>query len=102
MFGGSVGIMLFDNVPLDKMYMPLTEAQIKKSKSIKLHIVDRWNGISPSMSDVVDDVSSDDFLKPKFYNIKIGKVNYNIHYSYVLRYEHRVAPNMLKYGELQG
>lgn len=54
------------------------------------------------MSDVVDDVSSDDFLKPKFYNIKIGKVNYNIHYSYVLRYEHRVAPNMLKYGELQG
>lgn len=102
LFGGSVGIMLFDNVPLDKMHMPLTEAQIKKSKSIKLHIVDRWNGISPSMSDVVDDVSSDDFLKPKFYNIKIGKVNYNIHYSYVLRYEHRVAPNMLKYGELQG
>lgn len=102
LFGGSVGIMLFDKVPLDKMIEPLSKEKIQSTKSIRLFILDRWMGISPSRSEVVTDITDVDFLKPRYYEVQLGKERYKIHHSYVLRYEHRVAPNLLRNGELSG
>lgn len=102
LFGGSVGVMLFDNIPLNEMYMPLNVEHLREAKSIKLIVLDRWNGVIPSVNDVVLENSSDDFLKPKFYDIKIGDNTYKVHYTYVLRYEHRRPPNLLQNGQLMG
>lgn len=102
LFGGSVGVMLFDNVALDQMDKPLSVKIVENSKSLKLHIVDRWNGLKPHTSDLVMEMGSDDFLKPRYYDVTIGRQQYKIHYSYILRYEHRVAPSLLRNGELAG
>jgi phage-related protein (TIGR01555 family) len=44
-----------------------------------------------------------DFGKPYMYNITFADGrSVNVHHSYVLRYEHRTAPNLIKNGQLQG
>lgn len=102
LFGGSVAVMLFDNIPLEEMETPLDIEKIKFSKNIRLHVLDRWNGIEQVTNDLVTNPTDPDFLKPKFYNLRIGNQSFRIHYSYVLRYEHRIAPNLIRNGELQG
>lgn len=102
LFGGAIAVMLFDNVDLNEMEFALKKDQIKESKKIRLVIYDRWNNISPSLDDLILDVKSIDFLKPKYYRVQIGNKAYKIHHSYILRYEHRIAPNLLKNGMLSG
>ena len=102
LFGGSIAIMLFDNVPLEEMSKPLNIKKIKEFKQIKLYTTDRWYGVQESI-ELVSDITNVDFGKPKYYTITFsnGKA-YKVHHTYVLRYEHRTAPQLIKKGNLQG
>ena len=101
LFGGSVAVMMFDTIPDEEMCLPLNKEKIKGAR-MKLYVTDRWYGVSPSI-ETVDNMRDIDFGKPKSYRITFadGKA-YEVHHSYVLRYEHRTAPQLIKQGQLQG
>lgn len=102
LFGGSVAVMMFDGVNDEDMQKAIDPKKIK-GKRMRLYVTDRWYGISPSM-DTVTNMRDIDFGTPKTYDITFAdgrRVN-GIHHSYVLRYEHRTAPKLIKNGQLQG
>ena len=101
LFGGSIAVMMFEKVPDEEMSLPLNKEKIKGSK-MKLYVTDRWYGVSPS-TNTVTNMRDIDYGKPESYNITFadGKM-YKVHHSYVLRYEHLTAPNLIKNGQLQG
>lgn len=101
LFGGSIGVLLFENISDEEMSQPLSLEKIK-GKRFKIYVTDRWYGVSSSY-ETVENMSDIDFGKPAMYNISFadGKT-YNVHHSYVLRYEHRNAPQLIKTGQLQG
>lgn len=100
--GGSVGCLMFDNVKDEDYKMPLSDNVISKYKIIRCYVTDRWYGCAPS-DETVTDMNDIDFGKPKYYNITFPDGHQVLfHHSYVLRYEHRTAPNLIKNGQLQG
>lgn len=103
LFGGSIAVMMFDNIE-DKDYeIPMSRQKISQAKTMRFYVVDRWYGVSPTYDDMVTDMSDIDFGKPKFYNVTFADGRtIKVHHSYVLRYEHRVAPKLVKNGMLQG
>lgn len=102
LFGGSIAVMLFDNLKDADYADPMNMNVIRKSKKMRMYVVDRWYGVAPS-SETVDNMLSLDFGKPKYYDVTFtdGKT-LRVHHDYVLRYEHRVAPKLVKMGMLQG
>lgn len=105
LFGGSIAIAMFDNFK-DKDYeLPLSMnlKKISQAKTMKFYVVDRWYGVAPEYDKVVTKMTSDDYGKPKFYDITMpdGKT-YRYRHDYVIRYEHRIAPKLVKNGMLQG
>ena len=102
LFGGSVAVMMFDGLEDADYAKPLNKAKIKNSKVIRYYVTDRWYGVAPS-SKTVANMNDLDFGKPKSYNITFadGK-SMEVHHDYVLRYEHRTAPKLIKTGQLQG
>lgn len=102
LFGGSIAIMMFDNFNDDDYKRSLNIAKIKSSKAMRLYVVDRWYGVTTS-SDTVADMTSIDFGKPKYYDITFADGHtIRVHHDYIIRYEHRVAPRLVKMGMLQG
>lgn len=104
LFGGSIAVMLFDNIKEDKQYAePIKEDILKNYKHIRFYVVDRWYGVAPSLDDIVDDMDNFDYGKPKYYNVTFadGKT-LKVHHDYVLRFEGRTAPQLIKMGQLQG
>lgn len=104
LFGGSVAIMMFDGLQDDDYSKPLSSDWLRKNKPVmQLYVTDRWYGCAVTDMDTVDNMRSLDFGKPKFYNITFadGK-QLKVHHSFVLRYEHRAAPQLIKCGQLQG
>lgn len=102
LYGGSVAIMMFDNLD-DKDYsLPMIDKKIKQSKAMRLYVTDRWYGVQPS-EETVTAMTNIDFGKPKYYNITFtdGRT-LKVHHDYILRYEHRIAPKLVKQGMLQG
>lgn len=101
LFGGAVGVMMFDGIPDADMAKPLAKKMIK-GRQMRLYITDRWYGVQGS-DELVTNMKDMDFGKPKYYNISFadGKM-LKVHHSYVLRYEHRTAPKLIKCGQLQG
>ena len=74
----------------------------RKAKTMHFYVVDRWYGVAPS-SEMVDDMNSIDYGKPKMYNVTFANgVTKTMHHDFVLRYEHRTAPKLIKNGQLQG
>lgn len=107
LFGGSVGIMLFNKVKLEYMYQSINKAfddgLINEDSTLKLYVTDRWYGLSPSTNKVVTNLKSRHFGKPEYYDVTFADGRtFKIHHSWVIRYEHRVAPNLVKKGMLQG
>ena len=103
LFGGSVGIMMFDNIKDEDYAKQLNKKKIKESKAMKIYVTDRWYGVSVVGSDTVVNMASLDYGKPKYYNITFADGHtLKVHHDYVLRYEHRVAPKLVKNGHLQG
>lgn len=102
LFGGSIACILFDNFDDEDYKRPMNIEKARKAKTMRFYVVDRWYGVAPS-TDNVDDMTSIDYGKPKSYDITFsdGKTK-TIHHDFVLRYEHRTAPKLIKNGQLQG
>lgn len=102
LFGGSVAVIMFDNFKDADYKTKLNVDKIKKSQTIRMYVTDRWYGVAPD-SRTVSDMNDIDFGKPIGYNITFadGKSMY-VHHDYVLRFENRVAPKIIKNGQLQG
>ena len=105
LFGGSLAVAMFDNFKDEDYEKPLSinMSKLRKTKTMKFYVVDRWYGVAPDYNKVVTKMSSEDYGKPKFYNITMadGKT-YRYHHDYIIRYEHRIAPKLVKNGMLQG
>lgn len=102
LFGGSIACMMFDNVRDEEYKNAIDIEKLKKSKTMKLYVVDRWYGVAPSTS-TVSNMKSLDFGKPTYYDVTLSDGHtVRFHHDYVLRYEHRVAPKLVKNGMLQG
>ena len=102
LFGGSGAVMMFDNMKDEEYSQPINWNKVKQAKVIRYYVTDRWYGLQ--QSDVtVDDMADLDFGKPKYYTVTFpdGK-QMNCHHDFVLRYEHRTAPPLIKNGQLQG
>lgn len=105
-FGGSISVLMNNKVQLDKMYqsmdMYINQKVLTEKSQFRVYTTDRWYGVQWS-DELVTNLNSVDFGKPKYYTITFadGK-QYRIHHSWVLRYEHRVAPKLIKLGMLQG
>ena len=104
LFGGSIAVMMFDNIKDDKRYEKAIDDDILKGyKRIRFYVVDRWYGVAPSNDDLVDDMDDFDYGKPKYYQVTFPDGNtMRVHYSFVLRFEGRIAPKLIKQGQLQG
>jgi len=103
LFGGSIAFMMFDNMEDEDYKNPLNVKKLKASKEMKLYVTDRWYGVSCNNSNVVTDMNSIDYGKPKSYRIMFPDGNsYEVHHDFILRYEHRSAPPLLKNGMLMG
>lgn len=102
LFGGSIGVMMFDNFKDADYAKPLNKTKILASSTMRMYVVDRWYGVAPSSS-TVSDMKSIDFGKPRFYDVTFADGHtIRVHHDYILRYEHRVAPKLVKMGMLQG
>jgi len=102
LFGGSIACVMIDGIE-DKEYAePLNKQKLIDSKVIRYYVVDRWFGVQPS-TETVTDMTSLDFGKPKYYDVTFPDgTTIKFHHDYVLRYEHRTAPKLIKTGQLQG
>lgn len=102
LFGGSIACIMFDNFTDEDYRKPLQIELARKAKSIRFYVVDRWYGVAPSTT-LVSDMTSLDYGKPIYYDVTLpdGRTH-RLHHSFVLRYEHRTAPKLIKNGQLQG
>lgn len=105
LYGGSIAVMLFDGMQ-DADYLnglDINLGKIRKAKAMRMYVVDRWYGVAPTFDDTVTEMDNLDFGKPRFYDVTFadGK-RMKIHHDYILRYEHRTAPQLVKNGMLQG
>ena len=103
LFGGSVAVMMFDNLKDEDYAKRMDYARIKKSNIMRMYVTDRWYGCAPTYDQTVTNMRNIDYGKPMYYTITFsdGK-QMKVHHDYVLRYEHRVAPKLVKQGQLQG
>lgn len=104
LFGGSVSVIMCEGMKDEDYQKPLkqTLSIFKEAKKIKMYTTDRWYGCVQSTRKV-SNMNSLDYDKPYSYEITFsdGKT-LKIHHDYILRYEHRDAPNLIKRGQLQG
>ena len=102
LFGGSIACMMFDNFTDEEYAKHIDYNKASRSRTLRLYVVDRWYGVQPS-DELVDDMNSLDFGKPAYYNVTLADGHtVKFHHSFVLRYEHRTAPKLIKNGMLQG
>ena len=93
LFGGSIGVMMFDNLEDEDYSKPISKKKLKNIKNMKIYVTDRWYGVSTLGNDTVSNMRSIDYGKPKYYNITFADNHQvKVHHDYILRYEHRVAP----------
>ena len=103
LFGGSVAIMMFDNFEDEDYAKPIDIAKLRQAKTMSMYVTDRWYGCVPSEKTVDDMGNTVDYGKPYSYKIMFADGHtITVHHDYVLRYEGRIAPKLLKNGVLQG
>lgn len=101
LFGGAIGVMMFDGLTDEELGEPLQPEKIK-GKRMRIYVVDRWYGVAPS-NETVTNMRDIDFGQPVYYDVWFANGHcVRVHHAYVLRYEHRTAPKLLKVGQLQG
>lgn len=102
LYGGAVAFMMFDNLDDSEYAEPLNIDKIR-GNPMRLYVTDRWYGVSVCGNETVTDMSDVDFGKPVYYNITYANgTSIKVHHSYIIRYEHRNAPSIVKNGMLQG
>jgi len=103
LFGGAVAVMMFDNLEDEDYAKPIDVAKLRKAKIMTMYVTDRWYGCAASDKNVVDMKNTVDYGKPYSYRITFADGHImTVHYDYILRYEGRTAPKLLKNGTLQG
>lgn len=101
LFGGSIAVVMFDGLNDADLGKTINKEKIK-GKKMTLYVTDRWYGCVPS-SETVTNMKNIDFGKPAYYEVTFADGHTcKVHHSYVLRYEHRNAPNLIKNGQLMG
>lgn len=102
LYGGSVAIMMFDNLNDEDYAKPIDIAKLRKAKQMNLYVTDRWYGCDAS-DKTVEAMLSLDYGKPASYRITFADGHQiKVHHDYILRYEGRIAPRLIKNGMLQG
>ena len=104
LFGGAIAVCLFDSFKDEDYKKSITQniSKLKSSKTMRMYVVDRWYGVAPSSINVKS-MKSLDFGKPIYYDITFADgVTKRIHHDYILRFENRTAPRLIKNGPLQG
>ena len=103
LFGGSVAVMMFDNMKDEDYGKPIDISTLRKAKVMSLYVTDRWYGCAPSERTVDDMNNTTDYGKPYSYQITFAN-GHNItdHHDFILRFEGRTAPKLLKNGALMG
>jgi len=102
LFGGSIACLMFDNVKDEDYQNSMNIDLVKRSKTMRMYVTDRWYGVAPSQ-ETVKSMGNVDFGKPKYYDVTLADGHtIRFHHDYVLRYEHRFAPPLIKRGMLQG
>lgn len=103
LFGGSVAVVMFDNMDDEDYGKPIDILKLKKAKVMSLYVTDRWYGCAPSDKTVDDMKNTVDYGKPYSYRITFADEHeINVHHDFILRFEGRTAPRLLKNGALQG
>lgn len=109
LYGGAVGLMLIDGD--EDLSEPLDYDNIMIDSFKGLLIFDRWCGVQPDTSELVDDINDIEFGLPKYYFIDttnedannmlntLGKKQHKIHHSRILRFEGRDLPYWEKQQE---
>lgn len=100
LYGGAAGIILIKGQE-DILDRPLDIASVMPDTFQGLHILDRWNGLTPDMG-LVEDMSDPDFGLPEYYTINApgNKLGVKIHHSRVIRFLGRELPYLEKVAEL--
>lgn len=81
LFGGSVGIMMFDNLKDEDYSKPVDINKLRKAKKMNIYVTDRWYGCAPS-DKVVDDMTNLDYGKPASYRITFADSHeVNVHHD---------------------
>ena len=102
LFGGAIAVMMFDGFNDDDYKKQLNLQKLKSAKTMRLYVTDRWYGLQPSDENVTD-MGSLDFGKPVRYKVTMADgTTIDIHHDYILRFEGRTAPKLIKNGQLQG
>lgn len=103
LFGGSVAVMMFDNFEDADYAKPININKLKQAKIMSMYVTDRWYGCVPSNKTVDDMKNTVDYGKPYSYRITFADGHeIVVHHDFILRYEGRTAPKLLKNGMLQG
>lgn len=102
LYGGSIAVMMFDNLDEKDYANSMSLNLLKKSKKMTFYVTDRWYGCNQS-EQTVTDMCNQDFGKPESYVVTFanGK-NITVHHDFILRCEGRNAPKFIKTGMLQG
>lgn len=102
LFGGSIAVIMFDNLKDEDYAKPIDIIKLKAAKKMNIYVTDRWYGCAPS-DKTVEDMSDLDYGKPTSYRITFANGHeIRVHHNYILRYEGRTAPRLIKNGMLQG
>jgi len=103
LFGGSVAVVMFDNMNDEDYVKPIDIVKLRKAKIMSLYVTDRWYGCAPSDKTVEDMDNTVDYGKPYSYEITFADGhNVTVHHDFILRFEGRTAPRLLKNGSLMG
>lgn len=91
LYGGSVLIPLIEGQ--DDLSKPLDYEEIMPDSYKGCYVVDRWSGVNPE-SELIDDISSPEFGKPKYYDVidVSNNVVSKVHYSRLIRLIGRELP----------
>lgn len=96
LFGGAGAVMLIDGQD-EILEQPLDIDSIMLNDFKGLLVFDRWSGIQPCLTEMVDDLDSIDYGLPKYYNVTVTEgQSIKVHHSRVLRYAGRVLPRWEK------
>ncbi len=96
LFGGAGAVMLIDGQD-EILDQPLDLSTVMLNDFKGLLVFDRWSGITPNMSKMVDDLDSPDFGLPMYYNVSVDNGNpVLVHHSRVLRFVGRPLPRWEK------
>ncbi len=94
LYGGAAGLMMIKGQE-ETLEQPLDLGAILPGDFRGIQIVDRWNGISPSL-ELVDDPGDNEFGLPKYYDFQLGAggggSGIRVHHSRVLRFIGRELP----------